>query len=51
MAQTKRKKVPMTYTGADKLVVVLKLGNASGAKGLGVLALNEVQLERERHLG
>ena len=30
-----RVSVPMQLTGADQLVVVLKSGNADGAKGLG----------------
>jgi hypothetical protein len=29
-----RSSVPMRYTGAEQLVVVLKPGNAGGAKGL-----------------
>ncbi len=38
-----RARVPMRYTGADQLVVVMKSGNADGAKGLGhsVLALGQ----------
>ena len=29
-----RARVPMWYTGAEQLVVALRLGNAGGAKGL-----------------
>ncbi len=38
-----RVNVPMQHTGADQLVVVLKSGNADGAKGRGhsVLALGQ----------
>ena len=31
---TARKRVPMQGTGADQFVVVMKSGNADGAKGL-----------------
>lgn len=35
VANTMRIRVPMRYTGAEQLVVVMKPGNAGGAKGLG----------------
>ncbi len=34
-----RSRVPSRGTGADRLVVVMKLGNAGGAKGTGRLGL------------
>jgi hypothetical protein len=34
VASTMRISVPMRYTGAEQLVVVMKPGNAGGAKGL-----------------
>ncbi len=38
-----RARVPMRYTGAEQLVVVMKFGNSDGAKGLrqSVLALGQ----------
>ncbi len=43
VVSTTRMSVPMQHTGADQLVVVMKSGNADGAKGLGhsVLALGQ----------
>ena len=38
-----RKKVPMRDAGADQLVVVMKPGNAGGAKGLNHPAKSEGQ--------
>jgi hypothetical protein len=36
-AETARGRVPVRGTGADRLVVAVKLGNAGGAKGTGCL--------------
>ncbi len=43
VVSTGRARVPMRYTGAEQLVVVMKSGNADGAKGLRqpVLALGQ----------
>jgi hypothetical protein len=41
-----RARVPMWYTGAEQLVVALRLGNASGAKGLRHLVSPVGQPER-----
>lgn len=38
--------LPMRSTGADQLVVVMKLGNASGAKALSCPVEVRSQLER-----
>ena len=41
-----RMSVPMQRTGADPLVVVMKSGNADGAKGWGHLVVTLGQPER-----
>ena len=46
--RTTRGRVPMRGTGADQLVVVMKSGNADGAKGLNCRAVFMRQLERGR---
>src|SRR5881227_991672 len=47
VAQTARPKVPMRWLGADCFVVVLKRGNARGAKGAGHRHLARVNRQRE----
>ncbi len=46
MVRIMRARVPMWYTGAEQLVVALKLGNAGGAKGLRHLVSLVGQPER-----
>ena len=46
-AQTVRPKVPMRWLGADCSVVVMKRGNARGAKGAGHRHLARVNRQRE----
>ncbi len=46
VASATRVRVPMRRTGADQLVVVLKSGNADGAKGRGHSVLTLGQPER-----
>jgi hypothetical protein len=47
VAQTARPKVPMHRLGADCFVVVMKRGNARGAKGAGHRHLARVNRQRE----
>ena len=46
VVSTMRARVPMRYTGAEQLVVALRLGNAGGAKGLRHSVLTLGQPER-----
>src|SRR6516225_1417875 len=46
-AQTARPKVPMRRLGADCSIVVMKRGNARGAKGAGHRHLSRVNRQRE----
>ena len=45
MAETMRLRVPKRDTGAEQLVVALKVGNAAGAKGLHQMVKVAVQLQ------
>ena len=47
VAQTVRPKVPMRRLGADCFVVVMKRGNARGAKGAGHRHCDRVNRQRE----
>jgi hypothetical protein len=47
VATITRPKVPMRRTGADCSVVVMKRGNARGAKGAGHRTLDRVNRQRE----
>src|SRR6516162_4206943 len=47
VAQTARPKVPMCRLGADRSVLVMKRGNARGAKGAGHRHLARVNRQRE----
>src|SRR6516165_1915687 len=47
VAQTARPKVPMRRRGADCSVLVMKRGNARGAKGAGYRHLARVNRQRE----